>query len=104
MNLSAGSVSNGQTVDVSWTLTDSLLQNIAYTTTTGAINSSITDTGSITFEPPSDGITSITIASENDIGPTNCSVQVTTTNTAPVIFPTTLTGSEDTLEMTGVLL
>lgn len=103
MNLAAGSVPNGQTADVTWTVSNSLSNTMSYTTNSGAVNQSVTDSGTLSFFPPPDGVTTIALSTVNDVGPKTCSVQVTTTNTAPSIFPSTITGSEDDVEIAGTL-
>jgi hypothetical protein len=72
-------------------------------TYTGAASYGVSESGSVTFIPPYDAITTITLDTVNDIGPRQCSVQVTTTNTPPAIFPTTTTGSEDAPQIDGTL-
>lgn len=65
---SAGSISNGQTVDVSWNVTNSISQTLDYPTTlSGSIHQSVSSSGMVTFEPPSDGISSIILQTINDI-------------------------------------
>ncbi len=65
---SAGSVSDGQTVDVSWNVTNSLSQIIDYPTAmSGSIHTGVSSSGSITFEPPSDGIATVSLETLNDI-------------------------------------
>ena len=65
---SAGSISNGQTVDVSWSVSNSLSQTLDYPTAlSGSIHQSVSNSGMVTFEPPSDGISTILLQTLNDI-------------------------------------
>jgi Bacterial Ig domain len=103
LNISAGSVPTGLPVDVDWTVTNSLSQILNYETYTGVINTPVASTGMVTFIPPYDNITTISLDAINDVGPRQCSIQVTTTNTAPYINSTTTTGSEDVAQINGTL-
>ncbi|MBP9811940.1 tandem-95 repeat protein [Candidatus Gracilibacteria bacterium] len=103
MNLSAGSVPTGQPVDVSWNSTGSTANTLNYLTYTGAISEGVSGSGTRTFIPPYDAVTTISLNLINDVGPNTCSVQVTTTNTAPSIFPVTITGAEDMPQIDGTL-
>ena len=86
-------------------MTNSLSQDLTYATYTGSVNNEpVASSGSIVFIPPYDAVTTIAINSLNDVGPGLCSVQVTTTNTAPTITPSTTTGSEDAIQIDGTLL
>ena len=73
-----------------------------YTTYTGSISESVAGSGTRTFITP-EGVTTISLYLINDVGPNTCSVQVTTTNTAPSIFPVTITGAEDMPQIDGTL-
>ncbi|GAB0174679.1 MAG: hypothetical protein HHAS10_05580 [Candidatus Altimarinota bacterium] len=103
MNLSSGSVPTGEPVDVSWGSTGSLSNTLYFDTYTGSNVESVGASGSRTFIPPYDAVSTITLSLVNDVGPSSCSVQVTTTNTAPNIYPTSITGSEDAPEIDGTL-
>lgn len=103
INLSSGSLPTGQPLTVDWSTTNSTSQNLSYQTYTGSSSSSVATTGSVTFIPSYDSISTITLDTMNDVGPKQCSAQVTTTNTAPTIYVSTITGSEDATEITATL-
>lgn len=103
LNISAGSSPTGQPVTVDWTTTNSDSQILNYATYTGSANEIVSASWSITFIPPYDTVTTISLNTINDIWPKQCSLQVTTTNTAPNIYPTTTTGSEDSPQINGTL-
>ncbi len=103
IDLVAGSVSNGQPANFSWTVSNSLSNTLSYNTSSGLVSLSVADSGATSFLPPSDAVTPINLATINDVGPRTCMVQVTTTNTAPSLFVSSLTGSEDAVEITGTL-
>jgi Bacterial Ig domain len=103
MNLSSGSVPTGQPVDVTWNSTWSSANTLNYATYTGGVSESVAASGTLTFIPPYDAVTTISLSLINDVGPNACSVQVTTTNTAPSIFPVSITGAEDTPQIDGTL-
>jgi parallel beta-helix repeat protein len=100
---SAGSVPTGQPVTVDWTTTNSDSQWIIYPTYTGSLNEPAPSSWSATFIPPFDNVSTITISALNDVWPNQCSIQVTTTNTAPNIYPSTTNGSEDAIQIDGTL-
>ena len=103
LNISAGSAPTGQPVTVDWSTTNSDSQMLAYATSTGSVNNSVSASGSVTFIPPYDAVSTISLNTINDIWPKQCSIQVTTTNTAPSVYPTTTTGSEDAPQINGTL-
>lgn len=103
LNLSSGSLPTGEPVTATWNLTNSLSQTLHYSTYTGSIDESVAYSGSRTFIPPYDAVTTISVDSLNDVGPGICSIQVTTTNTAPTINPGTTTGTEDAIQIDGTL-
>jgi hypothetical protein len=74
LNISAGSVPTGQPVNIDWTTTNSESQMLNYNTYTGSINQSVNSTGAISFIPPYDAITTISLNTVNEIGPKQCSV------------------------------
>jgi VCBS repeat-containing protein len=57
----------------------------------------------VSFIPPYDAVTTISLDTQNDVWPNQCSAWVTTTNTSPYIVSTTTTGSEDTPQINGSL-
>lgn len=99
---SSWSVPTGQPVDVVWNSTWSTANTLYYDTYTGSVSDPVGSSWSRTFIPPND-VNTITLSLINDVGPSSCSVQVTTTNTAPNIYPTTITGSEDAVEIDWTL-
>jgi Bacterial Ig domain len=103
INISAGSVPTGQPVDINWMTTNANSQILNYETYTGMVTQAVSNSGMITFIPAFDGVTTISIDTINDVWPKQCSIQVTTTNTSPSIFPGTTTGSEDSPQIDGTL-
>lgn len=103
INLSSGSLPTWQPLDISWVATGSFTHTLNYETYTGSITETVGATGARTFIPPYDMVSTISMDLINDVGPNTCSVQVTTTNTAPNIYPTSITGAEDAPQIDGTL-
>lgn len=103
LNISAGSVPTGVPVTIDWTTTNAASQILNYPTYTGSISTSVSSTWTETFIPPYDANSTISIDTINEIWPKQCSIQVVTTNTAPNIYATTTTGSEDSPQIDGSL-
>ena len=103
LNISAGSVPTGQPVTIDWTTTNADSQILNYATYTGSFSTPVASVGTLTFIPPYDTNSTISIDALNDVWPRQASIQVTTTNTAPSIFPTTTVGLEDASQIDGTM-
>lgn len=103
MNIDSGSIPSGTLAHILWNISASNTSSIQYTTSTGTFTIPISNTGSLYFEPPAGATTTTRIYTENDIGPRLNQVDVTTTNTPPIVYPVTISGIEDSPQIDGTL-
>ena len=101
---SAGSVPNNTTVDLTWTSENATSINLAGSTSSGAINYTLADSGSVTVLPPPDGTTQFVLSVENDIGISTYPADVVTSNTPPITVNVFYSGYEEALSITGYAL
>ena len=95
MTIDSGSIPSGTMAHVSWSISNSTQSSISYITSTGSFSMPISGTGDIYFKPPAGTTTTTYIYTQNEVGNRINQVDVTTTNTPPIVFPVTITGNED---------
>lgn len=67
LNISAGSVPTGQPVTIDWTTTNADSQILNYATYTGSFSTPVASVGTLTFIPPYDTNSTISIDALNDV-------------------------------------
>ena len=103
MTIDSGSIPSGTLAHVSWIATGSTQTNLAYTTVTGSVNIPASNIWDIYFEPPTGATSTTYLYTQNEIGSRINQVDVTTTNTPPVVFPVSFSGNEDDPLIIGTL-
>ncbi|MBP9779339.1 tandem-95 repeat protein [Candidatus Gracilibacteria bacterium] len=100
---SAGSIPNNDPIDLTWTSNNATSIVLNGVTLTGAFSYSVDPAGTVSVNPPGDAITTYRLNLENDIGVSEYTADVVTSNTPPVADPAFVTGLEDALSITGVV-
>lgn len=98
-----GSIPTGQPVTASWIAIGALSQTINYTTYTGGVSGDVAFSGSVTYTPVYDNVSTFIVNTLNDVGPGSCNAAITTSNLPPDIYPIVYTGSEDDIQINATL-